>query len=37
LVQAIIRRHGGTVAIRSQIDKGTVITISLPVRNVTEL
>ena len=36
LVQAIIRRHGGTVAIRSQIDKGTVITISLPVRNVTE-
>jgi len=37
LVQAIIRRHGGTVAIRSQLGKGTVITISLPVRTVTEL
>jgi len=37
LVQAIIRRHGGTTAIRSQIDKGTIITISLPVRIVTEL
>ncbi|NIW45667.1 MAG: sensor histidine kinase [Gammaproteobacteria bacterium] len=37
LVQAIIRRHGGETAIRSQIDMGTVITISLPVRVVTEL
>lgn len=37
LVQAIIRRHGGTTAIRSQIDKGTVITLSLPVRSVSEL
>jgi two-component system OmpR family sensor kinase len=37
LVQAIIRRHGGTTAIRSQLDKGTIITISLPVRIVTEL
>ena len=37
LVQAIIRRHGGTAAIRSQLQKGTVITISLPVRGVSEL
>ena len=37
LVQAIIRRHGGTVAIRSQLEKGTVFTISLPVRGVSEL
>ena len=37
LVQAIIRRHGGTAAIRSQLEKGTVITISLPVRGVSEL
>jgi len=37
LVQAIIRRHGGTAAIRSQLEKGTVITISLPVRSVSEL
>ena len=35
LVQAIIRRHSGTVAIRSQLDKGSLITISLPVRAVT--
>jgi two-component system OmpR family sensor kinase len=37
LVQAIIRRHGGTAVIRSQLEKGTVITISLPVRGVSEL
>lgn len=36
LVQGIIRRHGGTVAIRSQLDKGTLITLSLPVRAVTD-
>jgi len=35
LVQAIIRRHNGTVSIRSQLDKGTLITVSLPVRGVT--
>jgi two-component system OmpR family sensor kinase len=37
LVQAIIRRHGGTTAIRSQVEKGTVITLTLPVQGVTEL
>ncbi|MGD2026858.1 MAG: HAMP domain-containing sensor histidine kinase [Anaerolineales bacterium] len=37
LVQAIIKRHEGNVAIRSQQDKGTVITLSLPTSNVTEL
>ncbi len=36
LVQGIFRRHGGTVAIRSQLDKGTLITLTLPVRVVTE-
>ena len=37
LVQAIIKRHEGNVAIRSQLDKGTVITLSLPTSTVTEL
>lgn len=37
LVQAIIRRHDGQVAVRSQVEKGTVITLSLPVHAVTEL
>ncbi len=37
LVQAIIKRHDGQVAVRSQLDKGTVITLSLPVLNVSEL
>jgi two-component system OmpR family sensor kinase len=37
LVQAIIRRHDGQVAVRSQLDKGTIITLSLPVHAVTEL
>ena len=36
LVQGIIRRHGGSVSIRSQVDKGTLILLSLPVRTVTE-
>ena len=35
LVQAIIRRHSGSVAIRSQLNRGTLITISLPVKAVT--
>ncbi len=37
LVQAIFKRHEGQVAVRSQLDKGTVITLSLPVQAVTEL
>lgn len=37
LVQSIIRRHGGTAEIRSQVGKGTVITLSLPTQAVTEL
>lgn len=37
LVQAIIKRHDGQVAVRSQVGKGTVITLSLPVHAVTEL
>jgi two-component system OmpR family sensor kinase len=37
LVQAIIRRHGGTTAVQSQVGKGTVITLSLPTQPVTEL
>jgi two-component system OmpR family sensor kinase len=36
LVQAIIRRHNGSVSVRSQIDKGTIISLSLPVNAVTE-
>lgn len=37
LVQAIIKRHDGQVAIRSQLDRGTIFTIMLPVHAVTEL
>ncbi|MBN2046099.1 MAG: HAMP domain-containing histidine kinase [Anaerolineales bacterium] len=37
LVQAIIRRHGGQTSLRSQLDKGTVITLTLPTHGVTEL
>lgn len=37
LVQAIIRRHEGSVAVRSQINKGTIIALSLPVGTVPEL
>jgi two-component system OmpR family sensor kinase len=36
LVQSIIRRHGGTTVVQSQVGKGTVITISLPTQPVTE-
>ncbi|MFN2144318.1 MAG: sensor histidine kinase [Anaerolineales bacterium] len=37
LVQAIIRRHGGTTSIQSQVDKGTSVILSLPIQAVTEL
>lgn len=36
LVQAIIRRHSGTVSIRSQLDKGTLISFTIPLKAVTE-
>lgn len=32
IVKRIINEHGGTVAVRSQVGKGTTFTISLPVR-----
>lgn len=37
LVQSIVRRHGGTTEIQSQVGKGTVITLSMPTQAVTEL
>lgn len=37
LVQAIIRRHGGTTSIQSQVDKGTNVILSIPIQAVTEL
>ncbi|HKJ28366.1 MAG TPA: sensor histidine kinase, partial [Anaerolineales bacterium] len=37
LVQAIIRRHNGTISVRSQLERGTIFSLSLPVGDVTEL
>jgi len=37
LVRAIIERHGGQVGVRSRIGRGTVVTIRLPLGNVTTL
>jgi two-component system OmpR family sensor kinase len=37
LVQAIIRRHGGTISIRSQVEVGTEILMKLPFSGVTDL
>jgi len=37
LVQAIIRRHEGNLSVRSQLNKGTIFSLSLPVGDVTEL
>jgi two-component system OmpR family sensor kinase len=37
LVQAIVRRHNGNLSVRSQVNKGTIISLSLPVGDVTDL
>jgi two-component system OmpR family sensor kinase len=37
LVRAIIERHGGQVSVRSRVGRGTVVTIRLPLGNVTTL
>lgn len=36
LVRAITERHGGQVSIRSRIQQGTVVTMKLPIREVTK-
>jgi two-component system OmpR family sensor kinase len=34
-VRKIVERHGGKISIRSKVGEGTVVTIRLPVSNIT--